>query len=354
MTAIFGALSLGLSITGALYLQLPTFFLVLGHGWSHQYPMKRWIFRILAFAAFLLFIGTHPPLWVLLSVGIPSVFFWVFSLFNANPNLFVALSESQIIKQKSRVYPDGTQVVGYTDDGGMSICYPVEEMVMPRHILNDTFNGKPLLVSFCAACRSTMLYHPVVDGQRLTFEVLGVHRRNMIIRDLQTGTVWQQGTGEGMFGKLKGRRLDFHCYQQTTLEDWIKQNPDMFIAKEGDGIRKGLVPKKRLLKVLEKVTGKFIAPGRAKLAGLPLREKVWGLELDGRSKAYPISELKKETTITDKLGNVEITIHYNPLTNQMEGVITATRDRLNFQNHWWFGWKEFHPGTEIWRSENAG
>jgi hypothetical protein len=351
MAVTFGILSLILSVVSALYLQLPTFFLTLGYGWSHNYPTKRWLFRILALATFLLFLSTAPTLLTLLLVGIPFALFWIFSLFNANSNLFIALDDKQIIKQKDRIYTDNTEVVGYTDNNGNSICYPIDELVMPRHILNDIFCGKPLLVSYCAACRSTMLYNPVVDRQRLTFEVLGVHRRNMIIRDIQTGTVWQQGTGEAMFGKLKGKQLEFHYYQQTTLREWIKQNPNTFVAKESDNIRKSFVPKERLPKVLKKVTGKFIAPGKTDLKGLSLREKVWGLELNGQSKAYPVSELKKVTGITDNLGGVDIVIEYNPDTNQINGINKTTNEQLKFQNHWWFGWKEFHPYTEIWRAK---
>lgn len=351
MTTTLGILSLILSIVSALYLQLPTFILLLGYGWSHNYPLKRWIFRFLALTTFFLFINSDPQLWALLAIGIPFTFFWIFSLFNANPNLFIALNDHQIIKQKELIYPDDTEVVGYVDENENAICYPVHEMVMPRHLLNDVFCENSLFISFCAACRSTMIYSPVVDEQRLTFEVLGVHRRNMVIRDMQTGTVWQQGTGEAMYGKLKGKQLEFYPYQQTTLIDWIKQYPNTFIAKESDNIRKSFVPKDRLMKVLKKVTNTFIAPGKTDLSGLPAREKIWGLQLNGQSRAYPVSELKKVTEITDHLGGIEIQIKYKPSSNQIDGVITATNERLKFQNHWWFGWKEFHSDTEIWKAK---
>src|SRR5690606_3921117 len=130
MTVIFGTLSLILSVVSALYLQLPTFFLSLGYRWSHNYPIKRWVFRILALTVFLLFINTSPTTSVLLSVAIPFAFFWIFSLFNANSNLFIALNDRQIIKQKEPIYPDDTEVVGYVDEKGNAICYPVYEMVM--------------------------------------------------------------------------------------------------------------------------------------------------------------------------------------------------------------------------------
>src|SRR5687767_6277732 len=115
MTATFGILSLILSIVSALYLQLPTFILRVGYGWSHNYLVKRWILRVAALIAFLLFINGDPKLWATLLVGIPFAFFWIFSLFNANPNLFIALNDRQIIKQKDLIYSDDTEVVGYVD-----------------------------------------------------------------------------------------------------------------------------------------------------------------------------------------------------------------------------------------------
>ena len=352
MTATFGILSLILSIVSALYLQLPTFILRVGYGWSHNYPVKRWIFRILALIAFFLFIDTNPKLWAILLVGIPFSFFWIFSLFNANSNVFIALSDNQIIKQKEPIYPDNTEVVGYIDENGKAICYPVYEMVMPRHLLNDIFGDKPLFVSFCAACRSTMIYNPVIEGQRLTFEVLGVHRRNMIIRDTQTGTVWQQGTGEAMYGQLKGKQLEFYPYQQTTLRDWINQHPDTYIVKESDNVRKSFLPKESLMKVLKKVTETFIAPGKTDLTGLPAREKIWGLQLNGQSKAYPISELKKATEITDNLGGWEILIRYNPNDNQINGIVSTTNEPLKFQNHWQFILLSISPCQEHMPSQS--
>lgn len=348
MGLLFGVLCLICSFIGALYLQLPTFILFLGYGWSHNYPLKRWIMRIFALGFFLIFISLSPSLWMLYLFGIPFIFFWIFSLFNANTNLFVVLNEQQIIKQKEQIYTAETGVVGYVGKSNNAICYPVNEMIIPRHLLNDIFIGQPILVSYCAACKSTMVYNPVVDNQRLSFEVVGVRRRNMIIRDIQTGTIWQQGTGEAVYGKLKGQKLDHYHYQQISLKNWINEYPNTFIAKEGNNIKRSLVPKSRLVKIL-KVTEKFIAPGKTDLTGLPLREIIWGLELNDMSIAYPLSELKKITEVYDSLGGIDIHIEYNPDTNRIYGKNIVTNEILKFQQHAWFGWKEFHPETKIWQ-----
>lgn len=349
MIITFSILSIILSIASAFYLQIPTFILGLGYGWSYNYPIKRWVLRILALLALIFFITKTSSLGLMVGIGIPFSFFWIFSLFNANPNLFIALNEKDIIKQKEKIYNDQTEIVGYIDNLGNAICYPIKEMVMPRHILNDTFEQNPLLITYCAACRSTMIYNPVIDNLRLNFEVVGVRRRNMVIRDKETGTIWQQGTGEAMFGKLKGKRLDFYPYQQMNLSDWLHQYPNSQIAQESSEVRKGFLPKEKLMKVLEKVTGNFVAPGKTDLNGLPLREKIWGLEINGKCKAYPISELKKVEHFIDQIDETEIEIEYDPKSGQISGKIVSTGVELKFQNHWWFGWKEFHPETEIWK-----
>jgi hypothetical protein len=335
------------AIVATFYLQIPTFILALGYGWSHNYKRKRWVWRLLALATLLCFIAVNPPLWLLWTTVMPFSFLWIFSLFNANPNLFIALQENNLDRKMGLLYPKETEMVGHVIASGEAICYPVQEMIMPRHIINDTFNGSPVLVSYCAACRSTMLYNPVVSGLRLNFEVIGVRRRNMIIRDLETGTIWQQGTGEAMYGQLKGAKMDFLYYQQMALIDWLQLYPNSMVVQEKDNVRKAIVPKKRLMKVLKKATENFVAPGNSDLSGLPLREKIWGVELNGFSKAYPISRLKNRSKFQDQIGQTPVSIEYNSASNQINGVVLATNEPLHFQHHWWFGWKEFHADTEV-------
>src|SRR5690606_21876880 len=122
MIITLGIISVLLSVLTALYLQLPTFILGLGYGWSHNYPTKRWILRILALLVFVSFVTQTSSSGLIIGIGLPFLFFWIFSLFNANPNLFVALEEKDIIKQKEKVYPDRTEVVGYVDNQGNAIC----------------------------------------------------------------------------------------------------------------------------------------------------------------------------------------------------------------------------------------
>lgn len=349
MSMTFYLLALLAAIVSAAYLQLPTFVLALGYRWFHNYKIKRWFFRILSIAFVILFVATTQSLIAVITGLIPILFFLIFSLLNANPRVYISLSENQILKLKETDYPSETEVLGFDDEHGNAICYSLNEMIKPRHILNDTFQSKPILVSYCMACRSAMVYNPVVNKQRLHFDVLGVYRRNMVMMDRETGTVWQQGTGEAIFGQLKGEQLEILPYQQTTIKEWLMQYPDTFIAKESEDVKDGIFPKERLMKMM-KITEKLVAPGKTNLEGLPLREPILGIELNGYSKAYPITELKKNSEFLDRVGDTELRVKYDTQSNFISISETQSGKVIPTQSHWWFGWKEFHPKTEIWKA----
>ena len=352
MPVIWAIATFLFSFVAAAYLQIPTFVLALGYGWSHAFDHKRWALRVAALAAFIAFLYSAPPAWAIIVTAVPSAFFWVFSLLNANPNIFRALDAEHIAKHHAPV-GDGTQlVVGLCAEGIPAICYPLESVVIPRHVLNDSVGDRPVLISFCAACRSSLAYDRVVAGRVLSFEVVGVRRRNMILRDRETGTLWQQGTGQAVFGALKGLQLEFLPCQQMRLADWQALHPDSQVASEAPGAPNGLFPKSRLIAMLE-VTKRLVAPGLTPLTGLALRETVWGVTIGGRSRAYPVSQLRRVSSFNDRIGTADIEIRYDPATNHIEGWERPTGKRLIMQSHWWMGWKEFHPDTEVWDASSV-
>jgi hypothetical protein len=350
MTLLFSILTLLSAIVAAAYLQLPTFLLALGYRWFHRYKIKRWFFRALTAVLFMIFLSFKPSLLAILLTVIPAGFFFYLSLFNANPKVYIALNDKQIIKDRFCDYTDETEVLGYADENGNAIAYPLLELVKPRHLLNDKIAGHPILISYCMACRSAMVYNPNVNHQRLHFEVLGVYRRNMVMADIETGTIWQQGTGEAIYGKLKGSQLQYLPYQQMTIKEWLLLYPASYIAYESGTVKDGIFSKDRLMKMM-KVTETLVAPGKTDLKGLPLREKVFGVQIGNHTKAYPVSELKKITwRFKDYIGENEVLVCYNKDNNHIIITDALTGRQLVAQSHWWFGWKEFHPNTEIWKA----
>ena len=57
-------------------------------------------------------------------------------------------------------------------------------------------------------CRTGLVWKSTIDDQVLTFRLIGVNNQNFIMEDEQTGTWWQQVTGEAITGPLVGKRLE--------------------------------------------------------------------------------------------------------------------------------------------------
>ena len=47
-----------------------------------------------------------------------------------------------------------------------------------------------------------------VQGQRLTFHLVGIHNQNFIMRDEETGSFWQQVSGRCIAGPMLGAQLE--------------------------------------------------------------------------------------------------------------------------------------------------
>ncbi len=136
---------------------------------------------------------------------------------------FVALDRPPHVGATQAGLGDKAPVLGVEIDG-MACAWPLE-MIVPHHIVNDRLGATPVLVAYCGACRSGSVYAASVDGQVLTFDARSPWRWNMIMRDRETGSLWQQATGEAVFGPLAGRQLQLLGGEQTAWAGWRDEHP---------------------------------------------------------------------------------------------------------------------------------
>src|SRR5438034_285336 len=60
----------------------------------------------------------------------------------------------------------------------------------------------------------------MIDGRALDFHLWGINNQNFIMRDEQTGSWWQQVSGEAIQGPLKGRRLTGVIHDELSFGIW--------------------------------------------------------------------------------------------------------------------------------------
>lgn len=69
-------------------------------------------------------------------------------------------------------------------------------------VINDTWQGGPVLVTFDLASATARLYSRIVSARELTFALDGP-----TLRDQETGTTWNRLTGKAIAGPLAGKQL---------------------------------------------------------------------------------------------------------------------------------------------------
>ncbi len=124
------------------------------------------------------------------------------------------------------------------------------------------------------------------------------------MRDEQTGSWWQQVSGEAIQGPLKGRRLKGVIHDEVSFGIWKAERPGGRVLKPVVERKDDYAPAnwERRMKKVETVTPR--APGDP----LEPRTVVVGVTLDGRSKAYPFPLLRKQSPVQDVLGGVPIVL----------------------------------------------
>jgi hypothetical protein len=91
--------------------------------------------------------------------------------------------------------------------GEVARAYPLQILIW-HEIVNDTLAGRPIVVTFCPLCNTSLVFDRVVSGRELTFGTTGNLRySDLVMWDRQTESWWQQATGEAIVGELTPARL---------------------------------------------------------------------------------------------------------------------------------------------------
>jgi len=148
------------------------------------------------------------------------------------------------------------------------------------------------------------VWERTINGRVLTFRLFGINNQNFIMRDSETGSWWQQVTGEAVHGPLKGSRLSRVVHDEVSFGIWRSEAPRGRVLRRDqavDGEYEDWNWEKQMKKVRTVV---------AKTQGDPLepRAVVVGVVRNGQARAYPFPKLKAQNPVVDKLGGESIVV----------------------------------------------
>jgi uncharacterized protein DUF3179 len=142
-----------------------------------------------------------------------------------------------------------------------------------------------------------------VDGRRLRFHLAGINNQNFLMADEETGSWWQQVTGEAVQGPLKGRRLDLVFHDEITFGDWKREHPG------GRVLRPDRVPGRQFGESWEKETARLpVVVPLAKGDPLGSRDLVAGVRLGGKARAFPFTALRRQSPVMDAVGGIPVVL----------------------------------------------
>jgi hypothetical protein len=280
-------------------------------------------------------------------------------------------------------------------------AYPLRILTW-HEIVNDSIASVPITVTFCPLCNSALAFIRRLDGTVYEFAVSGnLRNSDLIMRDRQTQSWWQQFTGESIAGTNAGKRLTVLPAAIVSWEDFREAHPDGQVLTEqtGHDLPYGTTP----------YAGYDRADKQPRLYDgederlLP-KERVAAASIAGEHIAYPYSVLQQERVVNDEINAQPFAVFYQagtlsvldsskivdsrpvgttalfsrthgerPLTFVFNAELSAFMDietqstwdifgtaqsgplqgqrltRLIHQDHFWFAWAAFHPDTTVYR-----
>jgi hypothetical protein len=150
------------------------------------------------------------------------------------------------------------------------------------------------------------VWETTVDGRVLHFHLAGINNQNFIMRDEETGSWWQQVSGEAILGPLQGHKLKSVFHDEISFALWKREQPEGRVLRPDERI---LAAKEYAREDWEtRMVKAPVVKGADQDQRLAPRELVIGLTIDNRAIAYPFARLQKQSPIIDLVGDTPVVI----------------------------------------------
>jgi len=261
--------------------------------------------------------------------------------------------------------------------------------------VDDQMPDGPIEVTWCSTCGTGAVFRAEIKGRRLHFEYDSMVNANEVHKDRETGSRWQQSTGEAISGPLKGSKLTLYPFVLTTWKAWRTRYPGTTVLKPLPGYAER-IPLSRPRQKLNLFSGDGEAPvgSFSRDDRLRPREMIAGLAVGTETMAFPLAQLRIARVVNERLGGVPIVVVHQPssqtttafearakgkvLRFQAADTDASTLIDLDTKSTWdayglclkgplkgtqlkslilipefWFAWSQFRPGTRVFSASDT-
>ena len=283
--------------------------------------------------------GGPPKGGIGVDVGIPSII---------NPNFTSVKEADEWIRDDEFVF-----VLSYK---GVERVYPLQILVF-HEIVNDEIKGDPILISYCPLCGSGTAFKRYIfisgeSGEKTTtdFGVSGkLYNSNLLMYDRATESYWSQFDGKAIAGELVGQKLEKISIEAVQWGIWKKLHESAQVLNRDNGFERpyGRDPYGRDPYGSYYSSDAILFPVDKKDDKIPYKTFVFGVEVNGKFKAYKESDLLNKGVIEDSLNGVKIKIEKDS-SGIVKVINLETNEEIIEDRVFWFVWYAFHPETELY------
>ncbi len=149
------------------------------------------------------------------------------------------LNNPDMIPATQATYMRDTDIVLGVVIHGQARAYPWW-LVSNYHVVNDTVEQEPLLITLCEICGGACAFRPVLPELpelALSFQICGIRSGTIEIADQQTLSHWHPFLGTAVEGPLKGRTLDNYPLVLMTWNEWRSLYPASVVVNGSPQLR---------------------------------------------------------------------------------------------------------------------
>lgn len=244
-----------------------------------------------------------------------------------------------------------TDLVTGVEIEGVFKAYPLRILVW-HEVVNDKVGNKPIMVSYCPLCGSTLIFDREVDSEELTFGISGLlYQSDVLFYDHQNLSLWSQLEMKAISGPKAGTEMEVLPSVLATWSEWKKKHPNTLVLSKDTGFSRdydnmpygGYESSTNLMFPVENSDDRYH----------PKEKVLVVISSDNVAKAYAFKELSKvKTPLNDKIGLDEITIKFN--SGEFVSAYDNAGNPIRSFVTYWFAWYTFRPDTLVFNAPSSG
>lgn len=212
------------------------------------------------------------------------------------------------VEEADKFLDDNDLVLGLNYNN-VQKAYPLR-ILNWHEIVNDFANDEAVLITYCPLCGTGIAFKREINNEEVEFGTSGkLYNSNLVMYDRKTDSYWYQLTGEAIVGELTGMKLEKIAIDTVRWSDWKKQYPNTLALSRDTGFIRNYdvnpygdyENSKDIFFPVDNDDDRLFA-----------KEFIYGIEINGKTKAYPWSEVKKTIIVNDEFNDKKLLVLSKP------------------------------------------